>query len=149
LSYGFFITLVIALLACSIANGLGQGNFEFTDNQGRCWSCSAGNSCVPCQDATIFNGFVTIPPSYPRTCPSPDCNDAVNRPVLFPVANDPRFFYQCVQNANNVWEPVRQQCQCGTFFDAELGSCQFPWDWVPFCDIGGNLPDPIPCGMYI
>lgn len=139
--------LFLAVLGCTIAYGLGQ-NHEFTDTAGRCWSCSAGN-CQPCTQQWIsnngWNPFVPLPPDYPTSCPTPDCTQVGNRPVLFPVNGDPRRFYQCAEGPNG-WAPVQMDCQCGTFFDAELGSCQFPWDWLPWCDFLPNpLPDPIPC----
>jgi len=136
--------LFAALVGCFVVAGLGTAPFEFTDAQGRCWMCIPGAPCSPCPTSNINNNnnnnnlAVVLPPNDPL-CPTPDCNLAASRPVLFPM-NDPRYYYQCAATGG-VWTPVQMECQCGTFFDFEMQRCEFPWDWVPVCS---NLPVPIP-----
>lgn len=81
---------VTVVLGCFIASGLAaHDTFQFTDAQGRCWSCSPGQPCAPC-------GSVNHPwiqpnaiEDYPNTCPDPDCSVEANRAILFPVNGDP------------------------------------------------------------
>lgn len=53
-----------------------------------------------------------------------------------------RLFYQCgLQGSPPVWSAFIMTCQCSTFFDYEMQSCQSLWDWIPWCR---NHPTPLP-----
>lgn len=120
-----FEFLVLAIVACSVANGLEQDLYQYHDSQD--------------------DIFVTIPPTYPRSCPLVDCSWVANRQSLYPDVDDPRYFYRCVQNGG-IWKLLRLACQCGTYFDAESRSCQLPINWRPWCSFIPNpFPPPFPC----
>ncbi|CRL07110.1 CLUMA_CG020107, isoform A [Clunio marinus] len=142
--------LFAALLGCFIVHGMAQHDvIQFTDSQGRCWTCSPNSPCVPCSGNNnhnnnnnhVINPLVDPPPVDP-SCPPPDCSILENRGILWPNA-DPRFFLQCVPEGG-VWVPTEVPCQCGTFFDYLNQRCEFPWDWNPACAFT-SIPDPLPC----
>lgn len=142
---------VAALLGCLVASGYAQQHesFRFTDSQGRCWTCAPGQACVPCLQNNL-NPLLTPPMDHPTTCPATVCGTAESRAFLYPDP-DPRFFLQCaLRGSPPVWEAVRLECQCESFFDYELQSCQTLWDWVPWCTpLPNPIPPPVSCSKYL
>jgi len=142
------IYLFAAIFGCIVLSGLAERDvFQFTDSNGRCWSCSPGAPCLPCQRQSIIN-FELPPPDISATCdavPTFDCQIIENRSLFFP-AIDPRLFWRCAPATSTTWELVVRDCQCGAYFSYQNQRCDVPWQWIPHCEnIMIPVPPVVPC----
>lgn len=139
----FAVLAVIFCLTTEVISSPYRASVEWTDSQGLCWICDPNGPCRLCDSSLPVR--VRNPGPFDSKCPVPTCtSDQVN--LLFPVANDPRMFWQCDVNGRGRASQV--DCDCGTYFNWASQSCEFPWEVQEMCDqtiARAPIPPPRPC----